>query len=331
MSRPLRHAWLQKHGSPAATRGEFHWYPADGDRDLRSSLVERSRGLEPPGVLWELAPGRVSWAQAFAATAPTDGRRYVGLVLTIAEHAPAAPGELLEALDLPAAAPWQDRAPPADRPQREEAAGAVRAIARALLSSGSARVADPTSHELPRLVASLERALPAAVLATTRTGAWRAGPAADATDPVAELFAIAARDPASRSARAWTLMCELAAARQQSVDEIHAALATGGAPPVLTDEERAAIGPSPEFTTVLHLWGRGRLDTNASSSTLATRLADGVALRALACMIGGEDPATAIAEARWHALLPSDRRTALLEIVARRTASLRDFVERTHA
>ncbi|HWO22199.1 MAG TPA: hypothetical protein VNO30_25735 [Kofleriaceae bacterium] len=104
----LRYAWLQKHPSPAATRGEFHWYPPDRDRELRASFVERSRGVDAPAVLWQLAPGRVSWARVFAATAPLDGRRYVGLVLSTAEAEAASALELLDALRVPAAEPWSE-------------------------------------------------------------------------------------------------------------------------------------------------------------------------------------------------------------------------------
>lgn len=104
----LRHAWLQKHATPAADEGEFHWFPREGDRELRAACVDRMRGVEPPAVIWELAPGRVVWARPFAAIAPDDGRRYVGLVLTIAELAGATPADLLDALTLPPAAPWID-------------------------------------------------------------------------------------------------------------------------------------------------------------------------------------------------------------------------------
>src|SRR5262245_2166376 len=108
MTIAIRHAWLQKHPSPAASRGEFHWYPPEEDRELRASFVERSRGVDAPAVLWQLAPGRASWARMFAATAPVDGRRYVGMVLTIAEGERAEPAELLEALEVPEAAPWSE-------------------------------------------------------------------------------------------------------------------------------------------------------------------------------------------------------------------------------
>jgi hypothetical protein len=332
MTIALRHAWLQKHGSPAASRGEFHWYPAPGDHDLRSSFVQRSRGIDPPAVLWELAPGRASWAQAFAATAPSDGRRYVGLVLTIAEHAASTTGELLDAIALPAPVPWAPTPGPAtDRPRQAADPREIAAIARALLSGGDGHVSDPTSRDLPARVASLEHWMPAGVSAGRRTGVWRVGPDAGATDAVAELVAAAWRDPSTRAARAWRLLCELATASERSVDEVHAELANDASSTALTDEERAIVGASRDFTTVLHLWGRGRLDTTASSASLPARLADVVARRALACLIAGTDPAAAIAEARWHALLPAARRAALLDAVARHTASLRALVEGPHA
>src|SRR5205823_4230738 len=63
------------------------------------------------------------------------------------------------------------------------------------------------------------------------------------------------------------------------------------------------------------------------AETLAARLADLVALRVLSRLADGEDPAAALAEARWYALVPAARRTALLAAVSRRTASLREIVE----
>src|SRR5262249_22968166 len=106
--RENRHAWLQKHPSPLTSGREVHWYPEGahaGDRGLRAGLVERVRGIGPPAVLWQLERGRVAWGQVFAAPAPLDGRRYVGLVLSVVEgNRPA--GDLLAALAPPPAAPW---------------------------------------------------------------------------------------------------------------------------------------------------------------------------------------------------------------------------------
>jgi hypothetical protein len=362
MTFAIRHAWLQKHPSPAATRGEFHWYPPDGDRELRASLVERSRGIDAPAVLWQLAPGRVSWARVFAATAPIDGRRYVGLALTTAEDEAATPAELLEALEVPEATPWSEAseageprrviaAPAADRrlararrwSAREavtvigddgELAGEaatpaeVAAIARALLGGGDAALAAPDRADLPRLAASVERWMPPAVAERSRGGAWRTGAATQAPDRVAGLIAAAWRDPRSRAAQAWALLCDLAAAKERGVDEIAAELAAAEQPAAaLTDAERAVVGEARDFAATLHAWGRGRLDGIASAATLPARLADAVALRVLARLIADRDPRGAIAEARWHALLPAPRRAVLLDTVVRRAASLRALVE----
>ena len=354
-----RHAWLQKHPSPLTSGGEFHWYPEGqraGDRELRAGFVERVRGVEPPAVLWQLERGRVAWGQVFSATAPLDGRRYVGLVLSVVEGDRPA-GDLLATLAPPPAAPWSDGlATESDGRElavqelaavRREARGDVAGAARALLSGGTARVDDPESPGLPAWIASIERILPEPG-GKPRCGVWSAGgspagspgphgapephgsPGAHAAiDRVAELAAAAWREPASRPARAWTLLCELASARGESIDQVGAALGAidpGGA---LTAEERALAPGS--VVDVLHAWGRGRLDRSPAAGTLAARLADLVALRVLTRLAAGDDADTAIAEARWHALVPSVRRTALLAAVARRTASLRAVVEAHHA
>jgi len=378
MTISIRHAWLQKHPSPAATRGEFHWYPPEGDRELRASFVERSRGVDAPAVLWQLAPGRVSWARVFAATAPSDGRRYVGLALTTAEDEAAAAGdaapaaELLDALEVPAAAPWSEGreprgasavgerqhanahreaagsavgaidAQPASVSARGELAdearrwwrsgpgapGEIAAIARALLCGEDAALADPERPELPRLVASVERWMPARVAARPRWGAWRSGTASQAPDRVAGLVAAAWSEPRSRAAQAWRLLCELAAARGLGVDELAAELVASEPPAAaLTADERAVLGGSRDFAATLHAWGRGRLDSGEGAATLPARLADAVAMRVLACLMADRDPREPIAEARWHALLPAARRATLLDAVARRASSLRALVE----
>src|SRR5262245_43230299 len=146
-----RHAWLQKHPSPLATGGEFHWYPEVGDRELRAGFVERVRGIEPPAVLWQLERGRAAWGQVFSATAPLDGRRYVGLVLSVVEgDLPVA--DLLAMIAPPPAVPWTDELDTASRGRdlavqelaalRRCARGDVAGIARALLSGGVAKVDD---------------------------------------------------------------------------------------------------------------------------------------------------------------------------------------------
>jgi hypothetical protein len=338
-----RHAWLQKHPSPLTSGGEFHWYPdaAAGDRELRAGFVERVRGIEPPAVLWQLERGRVAWGQVFSATAPLDGRRYVGLVLSVVEgDAPA--GDLLAALAPPPAAPWTDAVALESQGRelavqelaavRREVWGDVTGVARALLSGGVARVDDPESPRLPARIASIERVMPEPG-ARPRTGVWSTGAPSGARDRVAELAAAAWLEPSSRQARAWTLLCELAAARGESLDQVGTALDAIDVAAALTAEERSNAGPGSVpggVVDVLHAWGRGRFDHSPAADTLPTRLADLVALRVLTRLAAGEDGGAAIAEARWHALVPEARRAALLTAVARRTASLRALVEAHH-
>ena len=339
-----RHAWLQKHPSPLTAGGEFHWYPegpAAGDRELRAGFVERVRGIESPAVLWQLERGRVAWGQVFSATAPLDGRRYVGLVLSVVE-ADRPASDLLTMLAPPPPAPWTEANATESRSRelavqelaaiRREAWGDVAGVARALLSGGAARVSDPASLRLPAWIASIERTLPEPG-GKPRCGVWSTGGSGGAPvagDRVAELAAAAWQEPASRQGRAWTLLCELAAARGESIDQVGAALAALDAGAALTAEERAVVGPG-GVVEVLHAWGRGRLDRSPAAETLAERLADLVALRVLARLAAGDDPGEAIAEARWYALVPAQRRAALLDAVARRTASLRTVVEAHHA
>ncbi len=102
----LRHAWLQKHPSPRSARGDFHWYPEDGDAAERAALAARAG--QGGDVLWKIEPGRVTWAASFAEVAPADGRSYVGLAVTTAEgDAPAS--ALLGAITPLRAAPWSEQ------------------------------------------------------------------------------------------------------------------------------------------------------------------------------------------------------------------------------
>ncbi|MEJ7601033.1 MAG: hypothetical protein WKG01_24230 [Kofleriaceae bacterium] len=331
----IRDAWLQKHPTPAATGGEFHWYPAtegDAERDLRANLVERTRGIDPPAVLWDLAPGRVVWAQPFAAVAPTDRRRYLGLAVTVIEQAGAAAADLLERVEVPIAGPCSGaregvRCAPGvvarttSSVEDELSLVDVLGIARALLAGGRARVGDPASSLLPRAVASIERLLPTL---GARSGSFVMGTHVPVFDLPAQLVAAAWAGPTSKGAAAWQLLRELAAARGSSLDEVATALAAAKRDPlcVFAADER---GDS-DFVAALHAWGRGRLDRAARADTLVTRFADTIALRALANLVDHGDPVPVIAEARWHALLPAARRRTLLELIARRAPSLRPLV-----
>jgi hypothetical protein len=318
--RTQRRAWLQKHATPLARDGRFHWYPADGDGALRAEFAERLAGASAPCVLWRFAPERVAWAHVFAATAPGDGRPYRGLALTIVDDV-AEPAGLLAALTPEAAAPWHadDPVTPPTSPAHDdiERAGATVsrlraapalldpiAVARALIDGGNACVGDVAHVGLPRAIAPLERAMPARITARVRRGAWlpgdtRSSPAAP--DRLAALAVAAVNAPASRAALAWRLVDELAG----DARDLDAAL--------------AAIDRDAPLAGELNAWGRGRRDDSVAS------FADRVAARALAALVADRDPAAAIAEARWRALLPAARRADLLAAIARRAPSLAEL------
>jgi hypothetical protein len=281
------YAWLQKHPTPAAQGGEFHWYPEDGDRELRAVFAERLAAARGGEVLWQLAPGRVAWAQTFVATSPLDGRRYVGLALAI--------GDALDHLALHPARPFTESAAPgnAHPPPLPDAA----AVARALLSGGDAAVGDPSHPGLPRAIAGIERAMPRSATARVRTGSWLAGTAVRPRDRVAELAVDVAL------AKAWRLACELSVER--SIDD------------VIADAERERS----DWVVTLNAWGRGKVALSVDE------LADRVALRALARLLSDRDPHGAIAEARWYALIPEAARAELLAAVARRAATLRRMID----
>ena len=82
----------------------------------------------------------------------------------------------------------------------------------------------------------------------------------------------------------------------------------------------AIAGDAGEWLATLNAWGRGKVARDVDE------LADRVALRVLAQLVADRDPAWAIAEARWHALLPAHRRTELLTAVARRADTLKALI-----
>jgi hypothetical protein len=296
----IRRAWLQKHPTPAARGGEFHWYPADGDRELRAGLVEQLAGTGREVVLWQVMPTRVVWARTFGAVAPGDRRRYTGLAVAIAEGC-GGPGALLARLVPSRGEPWHDGLTEPARPSAHRALPDPAAVARALIAGGAAAVGSLDDPGLPRVVGAIERRMPASVVARARRGSWQEGSAARVRDRVAEL-AIA---PSSTSAaRAWRLLCELAGS-EGDLD----ALA------VASERDDSA------WTDTLNAWGRGRLICDVGA------LAERVGLRAFAALAAGDDVTRAVAEVRWYALLPRARRRELIAAVARRAPSLGNVLD----
>lgn len=284
-----RYAWLQKHPTPVAHAGEFHWYPSEGDRELRASFAERLPSANG-GALWQLSRDEVAWALPFVAVA-ADGRRYTGLALAVAESL----AQLVPAI----ATPWTE-ATSDPVPATPPALPDLSAVARALLDGGSAAVGDPLHLGLPRAIAAVERVMPARGV---RRGTWTAGSAKRGADRVAELAALAVTAPGSSAARGWQLACELATT-ERSIEAVIAALSADAG----------------DWVHTLNAWGRGKLARDVDD------LADRVALRVLARLLADRDPTWAIAEARWHALLPAPRREQLLTAVARRADSLKVLI-----
>ncbi len=249
----LRHAWLQKHATPRSSRGDFHWYPEEGDGELRAALAARAG--DGGEALWRIEPGRVVWALSFAEVAPADRRSYVGLAVVTAEPADGGHGDaatLLSAIAPLPAAPWHEHARPAgteasgvtervvDVPvpaayaPAPAAAGAIapeiaRGLAQGLWKGGPAAVPDPAAAAWPALLGSLETWLPEAVRGTKRIGSLvRAGEGASTSaGPLHHYLglawalppAIAARDP-RLGRRAWQAAMGLAARNQVSAEAI---------------------------------------------------------------------------------------------------------------
>jgi hypothetical protein len=313
----IAHAWLQKHATPTARGGEFHWHPAE---NALPALIERLHGATPPCVLWELAPGRIVWAQAFAATAPSDGRRYTGLVATISAGATASLAELV----VPPAEPWSGNLASVPDELPRSALGDGVSIAHALLFGGDAELAQPTHRGLPRAIAELEALVPAELVAV-RSGTWRAPrPVASLArtiyEPAAELLAAAWR---GRPA-AWRATIELARAQRRDVREVARTIADGAQlERVLTITERAVLGEPLAWPRVVNAWGRGTL----AAPDVTVRIADALAARVIGELANGRDGRAAIAAVRWHALLPAARRSALLATLAERTASLQELID----
>ncbi len=226
----LAHAWLQKHPTPVASGGEFHWYPGvvDGgpiDAQLRGRVVEQVQGLTAPAVWWEISGGQVIWASVFSATSPVDARPYRGVALSVVRGD--APAEALLARLHPAP-PWPWRAEaaalPSTNPLDELSWRDGAQLARAMLSGGAAGVGQPHQATLPARLAELSRLLPAELAERPKRGRLRlASEASDLDDPhtgaqpprgdaLAELLARAwlGEGAARRRAQAaWTLLCEL--------------------------------------------------------------------------------------------------------------------------
>lgn len=346
----VRHAWLQKHPSPARRDGEFHWYPeaeSADQRALRGRVVEQLQRLGAPATWWAVEGGHLVWATAFWASGAGygDDRPYRGVALSVVEGA-ATPDELLAALCPATAAPYDgwatcEHVEPQGPAGRGRPAVAQRdddaiALAAGALRGGVRALPQELWPQAPRCLAELWRLAPSGA-ALAPSGAWvpRRVATAHAPDPTAALLAAAWRaadGPAGRAPRhAWRLAGELAEATGCALDELVATAADDARPAsalvaAASDAAEAAgavlRGGSADLVGILQAWGRGWLDALADADELASAFAEELALRALATLLRGGRVAPLLAQARWHALLPASRRGALWRELTRRAPSL---------
>lgn len=327
----LQHSWLQKHPSPRSARGDFHWYPEEGDAAERAALAARAgQGGE---VVWKIEPGRVTWALSFAEVAPADGRSYVGLAVTTATG-DAAASALLAAITPLAPAPWSDQptsvavdvpAPPPHAPALVPVAiETARSLAQGLWRGGPAGVPDCADRTLPPLLATLETWLPDEVRARPRSGTLVTESDAPSAGPLFHYLGrawslpaeIAARDPAM-GRRAWSAAMGLAARAGLSPEAIFDELATlsrswntamelesllASTGTVSADERTAcdARAPAPLISAsdagrlwsrVIHYWGRGLLAGDDLDRRLGALLARRIVADHLFYLDAPEQPA----------------------------------------
>lgn len=301
MSAPIevRHAWLQKHATPGAQDGRFHWFPESDEVDaaLRRWVVEQTQGLTAPAAWWELSEGQLVWAALFSATA--EERPYRGITLSVARGAAPA-HELWRALNPPPPGPYQSEvaAPAPSSPGRQ------RALARALLRGGTIDAPAPSALDIPALFSALEQLLGDSV-PCQRRGALRAGEPGAQADELAEFLVAVHEAPADPGLRlAWRVLRELARAHACSLDRV---LSTH------SDE------PATRWLDRLHTWGRGH---DAAELARAPELAATLARRALTELLAGRGAGATLAAARWQALLPAAPRAALWSALAACAPSL---------
>src|SRR5262245_49404151 len=231
--------WLQKHPTPRAADGDFHWYPGAAPE----LLAEIAAGATGALTLW-IAPGSVIAARRFHAIAPGDGRRYAGLSVAIAAAAAADTAEMLARLPVPTARAWEAGA---EAPMPRAAEASTRAPAKGAAEPRPADMAGGLSPSLvaalwrggtcrgaiegaPTLCAAIERWLPASVRATKRRIAIDPDDVDEVPADIADLSRWLAKaafleDAArARAERAWRAVAALAVVEGRSLESMFAEL-----------------------------------------------------------------------------------------------------------
>jgi hypothetical protein len=308
--------WLQKHPTPRAADGDFHWYP--GAFDAGALAAEAGGEL----TVW-LAPGRVACARRFHDVAPADGRRYAGLAVVIASARDMSAAALLGAASIPVAAPWagqgtSDDAIVVEPAPLSPAASPSTALVAAAWRGGTAPM---IAADLATL-AAIDTWLPDDVRRAPRRIVFEpAAPSVPATAPAARdsacawlAAAIGARGAALDRARdAWRMVGALAAVEGKTLGETFELLgaldrAWSSAPALREHLAAAGIAvparahaadAATQWTRVLHAWGRGWL-----APTTRDALAALIVQRAVADQLAAHAPDGWRRALRWESLLP---------------------------
>jgi len=307
--------WLQKHPTPRAADGDFHWYPGALEEARRAELAASADGEL---TVW-LAPGRVACARRFHEVAPADGRGYAGLAVVVVEG-DASAAALLPAAALPAPRPWLAGDP---RSAREGAIVSEPAALAPAASPPSALVAAAWRGGSAPLIAAdlatlaaIDTWLPAAARAASRRITFDASPPPSTGSAAAAWLAaaIGARGTALDRARdAWRMVSALAAIDGCSLEDtfdrlaalerawasaetLRAHLAAAG----ITVPPRAhATDAATQWARVLHAWGRGWLAPSTRDPLAAL-----IVQRAVADQLAAEAPDRWRRTLRWESLLP---------------------------
>lgn len=261
----MRVEWLQKHPTPAARGGDFHWYPGAVDAGLRAEIAAGAAGAL---TIW-VAPERVVVARRFAAVAPADDRPYHGLAVVVADGP-------LAAVPVPAPSPWPGELPP-PAPLRGELSAALVAAA---WHGGTAPAVDVDG--VPARLAALDPWLPAAARAARRRIVLddvAIPPPPPAAAWLARALALggAARE---RALATWTALQSLPSSLDDTfaaVAELAAAFASAAA---LRDHlARAGVhvprrlhadaSAADQWSLVLHGFGRGLVAASARDALAA--------------------------------------------------------------
>ncbi len=353
-------SWLQKHPSPKGTGWEFHWYSRHDSEvaDVVATLAGGRHSHPFFGLLFR--DGALWWLRSFEGKAPSEQRRYSGLVVEkIDSDQGGGLAELLAGVTVSPAEPWT--AGSASIEPREVVAqietrlpAHTRRLSARVAAAGARLKAEVIDDLLPH---GLARLLPLMPELEDRMGAGivvaaHVSEVALASRTLAhylELVAFGAAPPEQRM-RAWTLandfarttacdraqgfaeLAELAKAwtdsknlwrylRLNHISRADLAHCDNVAPAPLWHDGIADAGWL--WNRILNYWGRGFL-ADGAATWIAQYLLGRIAVDHLYGLEheGAAHPWRYLSRLRWEALLPAERARAMLAQLAERSPTL---------